>query len=209
MPAFSRQSIKPRPPAQLDKVSQALRTMADIISEETLKKAGDLDIFDENGTKVKFSSLFADQQVLVVFIRHFFCGNCQVSAHVCYQANCKEYVTRLSEGIEPSELAEKNIKLFIVGCGDPNLIKTYVKDTRSKFAIYADPSQKLYSTLELRKSLNMGKKPEYIKSSFFGGIGKGIANGLKAGTKALKGGDMTQNGGEYESLETPKLILDF
>ena len=117
-----------------------------------------------------------------------------------YQADCKEYVKRLSEGIEPSELAEKSITLSIIGCGDPGLIKTYVADTNSKYAIYAEPSQKLYETFDLHKNLNMGKKPEYIKFSFFGGIGKGISNGLKAGKNALKGGDMRQNGGEYESL---------
>lgn len=56
--------------------------MPDILSEETLKKAGDLEIFDENGTKLKFSSLYSDKQVLIVFIRHFFCGNCMVNGSI-------------------------------------------------------------------------------------------------------------------------------
>ena len=50
----------------------------DILSSETLKKAGNLEIFDENGTKIKFSTFHADKRVLVVFIRHFLCGNCMV-----------------------------------------------------------------------------------------------------------------------------------
>ena len=50
----------------------------DILSPEALKKAGEVEIFDENGTKIKFGSLYADQKALIIFIRHFFCGNCMV-----------------------------------------------------------------------------------------------------------------------------------
>jgi hypothetical protein len=53
-------------------------TNNDIISPETLSKAGDLEIFDENEKKIKFSTLFATKQTLVIFIRHFLCGNCMV-----------------------------------------------------------------------------------------------------------------------------------
>jgi hypothetical protein len=51
---------------------------SDILSAETLQKAGEYEIFDEDGKKLKFSSLYADKQTLVIFIRHFLCGNCMV-----------------------------------------------------------------------------------------------------------------------------------
>jgi len=53
-------------------------TSKDILSSETLSKAGALEIFDEDGSKVKFSSFYTDKQTLVIFIRHFMCGNCMV-----------------------------------------------------------------------------------------------------------------------------------
>ena len=50
----------------------------DILSPEVLKKATEVEIFDENGVKIKFGSLYADQKAMIIFIRHFFCGNCMV-----------------------------------------------------------------------------------------------------------------------------------
>jgi hypothetical protein len=51
----------------------------DIISPETLQQAGNLDILDENGTEIKFSTLYSNKKTLVIFIRHFMCGNCMVN----------------------------------------------------------------------------------------------------------------------------------
>jgi len=42
--------------------------------ETTTKEASDLEVFDINGDKVKFGSIFASEKTIVVFIRHFFCG---------------------------------------------------------------------------------------------------------------------------------------
>jgi len=50
----------------------------EIPSIETIKKAGELEIFDQEGKKIKFSSLYAEKQTMVIFIRHFLCGNCMV-----------------------------------------------------------------------------------------------------------------------------------
>lgn len=51
---------------------------SEILSNESLKEAGELDVFDENGEKVKFSSFYVDRRTLVVFIRHFMCSSCMV-----------------------------------------------------------------------------------------------------------------------------------
>lgn len=56
-------------------------TSNDILSPETLSKAGNLEIFDENRNKVKFSSFYTEKQTLVIFIRHFMCGNCMVTPY--------------------------------------------------------------------------------------------------------------------------------
>ncbi|KAF4612413.1 hypothetical protein D9613_004593 [Agrocybe pediades] len=41
---------------------------------QSIANAQELEIFDVNGSKVKFGSLFHDKKTIVVFIRHFFCG---------------------------------------------------------------------------------------------------------------------------------------
>ena len=61
----------------------------EILSSSILKKAGDLEVFDENGTKIKFSSFHADKQALVIFIRHFMCGNCMVTSRYSVHYNIK------------------------------------------------------------------------------------------------------------------------
>lgn len=50
----------------------------------------------------------------------------------------------------------------------------------------------------MTSSLNLGdKKPSYIKSSILGGSLKSIQNMLGSGMGAFKGGDYSQNGGEW------------
>ena len=174
-----------------------MTSTTEVPSAEILKQAGDLEIFDENGTKIKFSSLYADKQTLVVFIRHFLCGNCMVIHFFStFHSNMKEYVKVLSNDIDPSELSAKGVNIAIIGCGDYEMIKNYVKEVESKYPIYAEPSQKLYNVLGMNKTLAAGKKPQYMSFGILGGIMKGISNGLKAGFSARKGGDITQVGGE-------------
>lgn len=43
-----------------------------IPSQDIIEKAAELEIYDVNGTKLKFGSLFEDKKVVVVFIREFF-----------------------------------------------------------------------------------------------------------------------------------------
>jgi hypothetical protein len=173
-------------------------TSNDILSSETLSKAGNLEIFDENRSKIKFSSFYTDKQTLVIFIRHFMCGNCMVHPPcVGLVSNLEEYVRALSTGIDPSELSAQGIELVIIGCGDPVLIKDYATSTGAKYPIYADPSQSLYKLFGLVRNLTWGNKdPEYMSFGLVGGIFKGISAGLKAGPNAFKSGDKKQNGGE-------------
>jgi len=89
------------------------------------------------------------------------------------------------------------------------MIKQYIEDTGSRYPIYADPSQAVYKTLGLRRSLALGeKKPDYITFGLREGIVKGFWKVLKAGTNAFKAGDFKQNGGEYVWL-TMKANIGF
>lgn len=153
---------------------------------------GSLPVLDSNGTSHSFSTLYMsdnqNQQTLIIFIRHFFCGS------------CKEYVCALSQedGLTPSELSTANKHLIIIGCGQPNLIEQYVKDTKCSFPIYADPTQKLYDAFGMIRSLSLGdKKPDYIKSSFLANVAKSAVCQFSAGSAMFQGGNVQQNGGEY------------
>lgn len=157
-------------------------------------EARSLPVLDSNGTSHSFSSLFTsedgrDQQTLVIFIRHFFCGS------------CKEYIAAISSqdnGITPQELEKSNKRLIIIGCGQPNLIKQYVKDTTCPFAMYADPTQKLYDALGMIRTLSLAeKRPDYIKSSFLVNVAKSAVCQFSSGTAMFQGGDIRQVGGEY------------
>ncbi|CAF1072241.1 unnamed protein product [Adineta steineri] len=160
-----------------------------------------LPVVDANDTSHLFSTLYStdghNQQTLVIFIRHFFCGS------------CKEYVTGLSKenGITPNELSNSNKRLIIIGCGQPNLIEQYKKDTKCPFTIYCDPTQKLYDSFGMIRTLSLGeKKPDYIKSSFLSNVAKSAVSQISAGTCMFQGGDIRQNGGEYLINERGDII---
>ena len=73
----------------------------------------------------------------------------------------------------------------------------YAQTTGCPFPIYADPSRKLYDYLGMTRTLDMGKKPEYIQSNMLLTSMQSIVQGIKTGNKALKGGDLKQVGGEF------------
>lgn len=169
-----------------------------------LETIGELPVQDASGKEYKFSEIYGDpsaERHFVVFIRHFFCGvsscascNCILPANGLQ--NCREYIRALCSSIPPSSLSS-NTKLTIIGCGSHELISRYIKETNCVYPLYTDQSQELYKALNLVRSLELGKKPEYIKTSFSTLIVSGIMDGLKTGRHALKGGDFAQVGGEF------------
>lgn len=163
--------------------------------QETLEQAFEHEIYTSDGKSVQFGSLFvsvqAHQSVLVIFIRHFFCGNCQ------------EYVRRLScpeSPFHPTKPAAQRPTLIIIGPGSPSLISSYLTLTECPFAIYADPSTRLYDILGMHRTLSMGpKKPEYIQHSIFGNAVKSAWQILRrvGNGDANSGGNLDVNGGEF------------
>jgi len=125
---------------------------------------------------------------LVIFIRHFFCGNCQ------------EYLRELSASVTPEELLALETPTFItvIGCGRPDLIDMYAETTGCPFPILADPTGKLYDVLGMTRTLDLGKKkPKYIQSNILVTSMQSVVQALKTGSNALKGGSFKQVGGEF------------
>lgn len=106
----------------------------------------------------------------------------------------------LTKHFPPKDLERINppSTLTIIGCGEPAAIAGYKQRTGTFFPIYCDPSRKLYIQLGMTSTLSMGdQKPSYIQSSILGGTLKSMSNMLASGMGAFKGGDYSQNGGEW------------
>jgi hypothetical protein len=163
----------------------------DLPTKKDLKRVDDLLVLDAEGESRPFKDIYRADGVaprqLIIFIRHFFCGNCQ------------EYLREISASVTPESLLALPEPTFItvIGCGRPDLIDMYAKTTSCPFPIYADPTGKLYDYLGMTRTLDLGKKPSYIQSNLLVTSMQSIVQALKTGTNALKGGSFKQVGGEF------------
>jgi hypothetical protein len=76
----------------------------------------------------------------------------------------------------------------------------YIEETTCPFPVYADPTKRLYNTLGMGRTLNLGRNdPEYIRRSLITGMFQSVVQGVKrlAEGDAFRGGDMRQIGGEF------------
>ncbi|OCL01168.1 uncharacterized protein K441DRAFT_488081, partial [Cenococcum geophilum 1.58] len=192
-------SSNPEPEPELDFQGDVL-VSNDIPTQTDLDKCADLLVLDAQGTSRPFKTLYAGEGVaprqLIIFVRHFFCGNCQ------------EYLRTLASSVTPEALLTLPTPTFItvIGCGRPELIDMYAATTGCPFPIYADPTRKLYDYLGMGRTLDLGKKkPDYIQSNLFATTVQSIAQVLKTGRDGLKGGDFKQVGGEF-MFEEEKVV---
>lgn len=135
---------------------------------------------------------FPVQRVLVIFIRHFFCGLCQ------------EYLGRLAANpsLQRPELMKHNIKLAIIGCGAPSLIESYqaVTGIPAEWQIYADPSTELYRIFGTHSSYSLGDRtPKYIQRSMISSTVRSMVQVVKRIPEGdiLTAGNWNVQGGEF------------
>ncbi|KAJ7772059.1 AhpC/TSA antioxidant enzyme-domain-containing protein [Mycena maculata] len=152
-----------------------------------LESASKCEIQDVKGNKVDFGSIFAEQKTVVVFIRHFFCG---------------EYVGQLA-AVPQAALESAGTRIVVIGCGEWQPIENYADITEFQGAIYTDPSRKLYNTLgmdiqNLAKTPSGQKKPSYITMGAFTNIWQSLRTGpFKIPSLIGKQGNMAQLGGDF------------
>jgi len=123
--------------------------------------------------------------------------------------HCEDYVRALTSHLTPSTLAtlSPSADLTIIGCGETSAIPGYHQRTGTSFPIYTDTTRTLYKLLGMTQSLDLGpSKPDYVQSGIVTGTLKSMGNMIKAGTGGLKGGDYSQNGGEWVWDERGELI---
>lgn len=164
----------------------------DLPSAAELDAAADLNVLRADGTSVPFRSVYSAQcvarRVLVIFVRHFFCGNCQ------------EYLRTITQDLTPETLLSLPIPttMAVIGCGSPDLIPMYTSLTGCRFPIYADPRRALFDALGMRRTFSLGPRaPDYMRRSVLANSLHSVVQVLRSGaTRAFKGGDIKQNGGE-------------
>ncbi|KAK4138833.1 hypothetical protein BT67DRAFT_24447 [Trichocladium antarcticum] len=190
----------PAPPAVTDAdgvnpldFQGAVDTNHSLPSAETIRRIDKYVVLDKDGKSHTFRSLYAAphtaRRVLIVFIRHFLCGNCQ------------QYLTTLSRSMTPDALLRLPLTTFVavIGCGDPSLIDWYATATACPFPIYADPTRKLYAELGMVRTLALGPPPAYMGRGLVASTLRSIGQGLMKVPSglALKAGDGKQVGGEF------------
>lgn len=161
-----------------------------IPTTEQLETAGELDILDLNGGKLKFKSVFESQKTAVVFIRHFFCGS------------CLSYVQNLAR-VSQTSLEAAGTRIVVIGCGEAEFIKKYKETSGFQGDVYADPSRAVFRamgmTLEnLKLNPPEEKRASYLKDESIVTI---VLAGMKRafGAPGLIGkqGNIFQLGGEF------------
>ncbi|KAJ8585914.1 hypothetical protein M405DRAFT_744506 [Rhizopogon salebrosus TDB-379] len=155
-----------------------------------LLDAASCNVVAENGLRVPFGELFRYQKTVVIFIRHFWCPRCQ------------DYMSSISNTVDPRVLKQSGINLVIISNGSYNMIKSYRQIFRMPYAVYTDPSSRLYGilgmTLKSPEPKAEKKRSSYVRHGRAGGIAMVIANALRVGMPVWeKGGDATQLGGEF------------
>ncbi|KAF8887384.1 AhpC/TSA antioxidant enzyme-domain-containing protein [Infundibulicybe gibba] len=152
-----------------------------------MSDASQLEILNLKGEPIKFGSLFEKDKVIIVFVRHFFCGS---------------YVQQLVS-VPRSALEEAGTKIIVIGCGEWNPIQTYAETTGFRGEIYADPSRKLYKALGMDIENLDGtpagqEKRSYRTTSTFVNAMQSIWRGpLQHPLLIGKQGNISQLGGEF------------
>ncbi|KAF8983685.1 AhpC/TSA antioxidant enzyme-domain-containing protein [Cyathus striatus] len=161
------------------------------MNTNTIAEAAKILIYNSKGEQVPFGSLFEGQKTIVVFIRHFFCGNCQ------------QYVTQLGS-IPHEHLHAANARIVVIGCGEWNAIANYSETTGfPDVGIYADPKRDVYHALGMTtETLKGTPSGEQKKSYLTMGVVKNALLSIWQGPVknprlAGKQGNISQLGGEF------------
>ncbi|KXN91637.1 Thioredoxin-like protein AAED1 [Leucoagaricus sp. SymC.cos] len=178
----------------------------DIPSLHSLTKAASLPIIAESGVRITFGTLFAQQKVAVLFIRHFWCPLCQdymTSVASLTRRLGPEAITGTSneygDGAESNEKSGDGdeagktgpVKLVVISNGSYTLIGKYKQIFGSGAApldVYTDPSLAVYT------ALGLGKDPMSIPDHHSHVHGRSNSSGI--GPQARLDAEILNNSGD-------------
>ncbi|OCF39460.1 hypothetical protein I317_06733 [Kwoniella heveanensis CBS 569] len=112
-------------------------------TRDEMERAMSIEIVDQDNEKLTLGELSKGsrkKRVVLIFIRHFWCTNCQVYTH------------QLGLSIPPRNLPEGTEVAFI-GCGSSAPIKTYTAFTSSPYPVYSCPSLELHKIFKFVRTL--------------------------------------------------------
>ncbi|KAF4867837.1 Thioredoxin-like protein AAED1 [Colletotrichum siamense] len=163
----------------------------DLPSTQMLAEAADIEVLDHKGQPHLFRSVYDGEEVssrvVVVFIRHFFCGACQ------------SYTELLSSTATPALLSTLPVSttFVIVGNGEPALINEYAEKTKCRFPIFTDPTGRLFDMLEMAKTTAVGARTRYSPDRWLWHFVNGLWNIVTQFSKLLLAGNPMRVGGEF------------
>lgn len=173
-------------------------------SDEALEKALACELATESGETISFGDMLRQrnhEKVVVIFLRHAWCGLCQQYVEALNRASLNLVTVTGAMfadlgGRGTSRLAPLDVVL--INSSNPALIGPYRTRHRTPFPLFSDRRRKLYKALGMtRKTWDMGKegdKGSYIVKSQL----QNVTSSISAGVKLPKyPGSQTQLGGEF------------
>lgn len=171
---------------------------------EQMHQIESLSVLDASGNQVQCTSLMQSAQMkgvplVLIFTRHFHCGM------------CKQFVRALARSSVLTDASKAEV--IVVGPGEAHAIEYYKKDVGSPpFQFLADPQTKLYHALGMTiRTYESGDEktgiPSHHSGSLLGNAFSSVADMVKSGTLAFKGGDFKQLGGDFVWDKRGKPVL--
>lgn len=105
--------------------------------------------------------------------------------------SCEEYIRSLTPTLPPSTLSsipDHPTRLLFIGCGAPELIPRYRARTmgtlleagEEAYALYADPTQRIYRALGMVETLtNPATAPGYISTGYWSKVATGRSTSVR------------------------------
>lgn len=162
-------------------------------TQDQLSAAKTAYVLDPQGNHVEFSSLLSSAtskqvSLVLIFTRHLHCGS------------CKEFVRAAASS---SLLTDSSrVLTIVIGPGQSAGLDFYKSQVNNPpFQFYADPDLRLYHALGVTKrTLDTGDSntlASHHKESITQTVLSSVAQTVKSGSLAFKGGDIKQLGGEF------------
>lgn len=89
----------------------------------------------ESEAKAVTNSATAAPRTVLLFIRHFWCGQCQ------------DYMQSSISQLDPDAVAASNIRVVVISCGSWKIIKSYKRLFQCPFEVYVDAPRRLYQLM--------------------------------------------------------------
>lgn len=134
-------------------------------------------VLDENNEKIRVSSFWKNNSVIIIFLRHFGCIGCR--AHV-------DKVWKQRKALEKS-----GAKIIFIGNGAPEMIKNFKSEMNVLDApIFTDPSLEIFDACGLNRGIKYLVSPGTVIQA-----AKLYKEGYSQGKQVKENGFHTQMGG--------------